>query len=200
MPCMEGIQKTDFLDEEDRSRFIQIMEEGMQMVWGRIERGHALPSDKDRIKKLTDILIDITDQDEEYVEVEDAGDCLWDGLLECANSFFVDEVFDIGRCEEAIDTVFHMVDGMLEEFLNDNLYERSPAIEDKNEELTRYIIGNHPVRIAEVNCPDRDIELVEKNYPHNMDEIMKRREEYHNRNIIDFKPLEEYGFHVEPVR
>ena len=46
---------------------------------------------------------------------------------------------------------------------------------------------------------DIDMDLVQ-NYPHNMEEIMKRREEYHNRNIVDFKSLEEYRFHVEPIR
>ena len=53
--------------------------------------------------------------------------------------------------------------------------------------------------LEELKRIELDIELAQ-NYPQNMEEILKRKAEYHELYLYDIKPLEEYGIHVEPVR
>lgn len=200
MPYWIGVHKTDYTDEE-RTRHIKIVEEWMQMIWGRIERGYAFPGDYDRFSELLVQLNDILDPEMTVNEAELDPDAnyLLDGISDCADSFLVEDEFVSGRCKSVVEGVLDMLMDGLSMSLFDDIYESSYEIKEKNEELSNDILEHHPALVDEVLRVEADKALAQ-NYPQNMEEILKRKAAYHELNLFDFKPLEEYGFHVKVIK
>ncbi len=200
MPHWIGVQKTDYTDEEC-ALHIKITEEWMQLIWGRIERGHALPGDYDRFVELLELMNNALDSETTANEADLDRNAYYflDGILDCAKSFLVENKFVSGKCKRLVDGVLNMVMDQLENYLFDNLYESSDEIKEKNQKLSDYIFEHHPAIAVEVSNVKADKELV-LNYPQNMAQIRKKRAEYHNLNLLDFKPLEEYGIHVGVIK
>ena len=65
--------------------------------------------------------------------------------------------------------------------------------------MRNYILEYHPALADEVLRVEADKALAQ-NYPQNMEEILKRKAEYHELNLFDFKPLEEYGLYVKVIK
>ena len=200
MPYWIGVHKTDYTDEE-RTRHIKITEEWMQMIWGRIERGYALPNDYDRFSELLTLMNDTLGSETTVNEAELDADAMYllEKILDCADSFLVEDEFVSGRCKRAVEGVLDMVMDELEIYLFHGIYESSYEIKEKNEKLSDYIIEHHPALVDEDLRVEADKALAQ-NYPQNMEEILKRKAEYHELNLFDFKPLEEYGLYVKVIK
>lgn len=200
MPHWIGVQKTDYTNEE-RALHIKITEEWMQMIWRRVEHGHALPGDYDRFTELLELMNNTLDSETTVNEAELDSVALYFQLkiLDCAKSFFVEDEFVSGRCKRVVEGVLDLVIDELELYLFRGIYEKSFEIKEKNQKLSDYILEHHPAIVEEVSCVKEDKELA-LNYPQNMEQIMKKRAEYHNLNLLDFKPLEEYGIHVGVIK
>lgn len=199
MPYMAGVYKTDYTKEEC-AQHIQITKEWMKMIWGRIECGYARPNDYDRFCELLKLMNDTLDWETTVneAELDPRADYFVEEILECAKSFLVEETFLSGRCKEVVESVFNMVMEGLESYLFHNVYKSSYEIKEKNEELSDYILGHHPALVDEILRVEAD-KAMAQDYPQNMKEILEKRAEYHKLNLLDFKPLEEYGFQVEVI-
>lgn len=177
VPYLEGIRKSE-CTEEEKIEILKMAEQCMYRVWRRIKRGKPSEEDLEYWNKMCDRLNEMFDGE----EIEFGEDALWfDGeLIGSAWTFFIKNQFDIEYCVNTVSRVLDMIIGRLDAILD----EYNPKLKMQNSEQYDSIIRNHPALLNELKRINIEIQLA-RQYPNNLDEILKKGSEYHKLNLLD---------------
>lgn len=198
-PFVQGIEKTEYTIKE-KTDFLQIEELRMNMVWERIKSGEVNHEYLDKFHETMEHEYKIIDVESNTYGAElQIEACYLDSQLSnIAKSFFTECGFDDERCAETVSMVLALILYKIKDMLYKDIYKESYRTFKKNSNLTRYVTDNHPSVLEEIKRVEMDMEMV-RGYPCNMNDILKKRIEYHEMNVCDIKSLETYGMHIELI-
>jgi len=160
------------------SIILQVNEQRMQMVWESVKTGKASSGDYKKFWELQDYLNEQL-WDNGIYELEGCTFVFDSTITNEAWCFFKRSDHDVSCCAEVIVNIL--------ELLINQLYDQS---EEGGLDLAKhnsagygdFMFKEHPLLKNELMRIDADIELA-KGYPENMDEILRKKEEYHKLNI-----------------
>lgn len=162
------------IDETEYPELIELQGTCMEMMWNRVVRGNVLPdeyTDYEQLEKEMNVIVD----------PDGYGDCppanasfLWKIFPASANWFF--NVSAKGRAYIATYAL---------EMLASDIYDTfdDPLLGSEPDKQYAAFLEKHPAILDEIARIDFDVALANL-YPENIDEILSRKEYYHNLKIV----------------